>query len=166
MHAKLEQLRRAITEAIDDMTPEDFLRHPEGKWCAAQILEHLNLTYIGTAKNLERCVASGQTLASVDRSSKRSQRFVVTKLRWFPGGRKSPERVLPRGLPPEQVKVEVLKNLASMEKVIADCEARFGGNKPVADHPILGPLTVKEWRGFHLAHGRHHLSQILRLKKR
>lgn len=165
MGDNLKQLSSAITSAIDGMSIDDISRHPEGKWSAAQILEHLNLSYLGTAKNLERCVASGQVLAGPDRSSRRLQRFVVTKLHWMPGGRKSPERALPRGMPPEQVKVEVLQNLARMEKAIADCEARFGSNKPIADHPILGPLTASEWRGFHLTHGRHHLKQILRLKK-
>jgi hypothetical protein len=166
MSANLEQLSRAIAEAIDGMTPDDLLRHPEGKWSAAEILEHLNLTYLGTARNLERCLASGKTVASSDRSRKRWQRLVVTRLGWFPRRRKSPEPVLPRGLPAEQVTGEILKNLARMEKVIADCEARFGSKLPIADHPILGPLTAKEWRGFHLAHGRHHINQILRLKNR
>ena len=166
MSAKLEQLGRDISEAMDGMTPEEWSRHPDGKWSAAEILEHLNLSYVGTAKNLERCLASAHTVASSDRSSKRLQRIVVTRLGIFPSGRKSPERVLPRGLPVEQVTGEILKNLERMEHVIADCEARFGSKLAIADHPALGPLTAKEWRGFHLTHGRHHLKQILRLKNR
>ena len=164
MSAKLEQLGREITAAIAGMTPEALSRRPEGKWSAAEILEHLNLTYLGTAKNLERCLTSGQTVASSDRSSKWLQRLVVTRLGIFPKGRRSPERVLPRGLPVEQVKGEILNNLARMETVIADCETRFGKTLAIADHPALGPLTAKEWLGFHLTHGRHHLKQILRLK--
>jgi DinB superfamily len=164
MSDNLQQLSGAIAKAIDRMSPDDLLRHPEGKWCVAEILEHLNLTYIGTIRNLQRCVASGKTLATPDRSSKRWQRLLVTRLRFLPRGRKSPERVLPRGVSPGQVKAKVFENLARMEKVIDDCELRFGSNNPVADHPALGPLTPKEWRGFHLAHGRHHLKQILRLK--
>jgi hypothetical protein len=33
------------------------------------------------------------------------------------------------------------------------------------DHVILGPLTVKQWKKFHLAHGLHHLKQIRRRKE-
>lgn len=164
MRANLSSLRTALTEAIAGMTSEQLLRHPEGKWCASEILEHLNLTYIGTVKNLERCLAKGQRLASPDRSSKRWQRLAVTRLHLYPGRRESPERARPRGLPPDQVKTEIFANLAQMEKIIDDCEARFGCTEALADHPILGPLTVREWRGFHLAHGRHHLKQIVRLK--
>jgi len=164
MGANLDQLGREITEAMGGMALEEWSRHPDGKWCAAEILEHLNLSYVGTAKNLERCLASGHTVASADRGSKRWQRLAVTRLGIFPDGRKSPERVLPRGLPVEQVKGEILKNLTRMQNAIADCEARFGSKLAIADHPVLGPLTAKEWRGFHLTHGRHHLKQILRLK--
>ena len=165
MNANLESLRTAIAEAIHGMTLEDLSRHPEGKWCAAEILDHLNLTYIGTVKNLERCLRSGQTVASSDRSTKRWQRLVITGLGIFPPGRKSPDRVLPRGTPPQQVTAEIVQNLARMEEIIRACEARFGTTKPIADHPALGPLTVPEWRKFHLVHGKHHAKQILRLRQ-
>jgi hypothetical protein len=51
-----------------------------------------------------------------------------------------------------------------METVIADCNAKFGRGKVIAEHPILGPLTASEWRKFHWVHGRHHARQILQLK--
>jgi hypothetical protein len=28
------------------------------------------------------------------------------------------------------------------------------------DHPILGPLTVDQWRKFHVVHTEHHVRQI------
>jgi len=164
MDRKPNPLQHAIADVIHGMTPDDLTRHPEGKWSTAEILEHLNLTYIGTVKGLGRCIASGQTTASLDRSSKRLQRITVTKLGYFPNGRKSPDRVLPRGLPAEQVKAEILENVDRMNALIDECEARFGKRKPIADHPVLGPLTAPEWRKFHLVHGRHHVKQILRLK--
>jgi hypothetical protein len=164
MDTKLQRLRTAIAQAIHGMTSEDLSRHPEGKWCAAEILDHLNLTYIGTARNLERCLKSGQTIASSDRSSQRWRRLFITSLGLFPRGRKSPDRVRPRGTPPEQVTAEIMQNLARMEEIFCECEARFG-SRPVADHPVLGPLTVKEWRKFHFVHGKHHAKQILRLRQ-
>ena len=164
MDAESNPLKRAITDAILGMTSEDLTRHPEGKWSTAEILDHLNLTYIGTVKGLGRCLTLGQTTASPDRSSKRWQRIGITALGYFPNGRKSPKWVLPRGLPAEQVKAEILENVARMHALIDECEARFGKRKPIADHPILGPLTAAEWRKFHLVHGRHHVKQILRLK--
>ncbi len=165
MDAKLAELQAAIAATIRDMTDEEFARHPAGKWSTAEILEHLNLTYMGTIKNFDRCLASGKSGASPDRSRTRWRRLVITGLGYFPPGRKSPERVQPRGTPVLQIKSEVLQNIVRMDHLIAECEARFGSRIPVADHPILGPLTATEWRKFHLVHGKHHVKQILRLRK-
>jgi hypothetical protein len=51
-----------------------------------------------------------------------------------------------------------------MENLISECDSQFGHGKPIAEHPILGPLTAREWRKFHWVHGRHHARQIIRLK--
>src|SRR5438034_5788474 len=64
MDSCLERLLNAITSATRGMTVEELTRHPEGKWSSAQILEHLYLTYTGTAKGFERCCEAGKPLAS------------------------------------------------------------------------------------------------------
>jgi hypothetical protein len=60
MDAYLRRLQDGIAQATRGMTGEDLRRHPEGKWCTAEILEHLYLTYTGTTKAFERCIAAGQ----------------------------------------------------------------------------------------------------------
>ena len=164
MASKLSDLRTRLANAIDGMTAEDLARHPEGKWSSAEILDHLNLTYRGTVKNCERCLAAGKSGASSDRNSKRWQRRVVIWLGYLPSGRKSPEPALPRGTPIPQLTTEIFENIARMDNVIAACDAQFGRGKSIAEHPILGPLTASEWRKFHWVHGRHHARQITRLK--
>jgi len=162
--SKLLQLREQLAHAIQGMSAEDLARHPEGKWSSAEILDHLNLTYLGTIKNCERCLAAGKSGASADRKTRRWQRRVTVGLGYLPSGRKSPERALPRGTPIAQLTTEIFENITRMEKVIAACDAQFGRGKPIAEHPILGPLTAREWRKFHWVHGRHHARQIIRLK--
>lgn len=164
VNSKLFDLRNQLAKAIDGMSAEDLARHPEGKWSSAEILDHLNLTYRGTIKNCERCLAAGKSGASVDRNSKRWQRRVVIWLGYLPSGRKSPGPALPRGTPIAQLTTEVFENITCMENVIAACDAQFGRGKSIAEHPILGPLTAREWRKFHWVHGRHHARQIVRLK--
>ena len=165
MDANLAQLRSLLANAIRDMTLEQLTRHREGKWSPAEILEHLNLTYTGTIKSLERCLNSGNTSASSDRSRMRWQRLILIRGGYFPRGRQSPPRVQPRGTPPEQVASEILENVSRLDGVIQDCEIRFGRSKPLADHPVLGPLTAAEWRKFHLVHGKHHAKQLRRLRE-
>ena len=166
MDSNLAQLHSILANAIHSVTPDLLTRHPEGKWSPAEILEHLNLTYIGTIKGLERCLQSGTTSASPDRSRKRWQRLAVIRAGYFPPGRQSPPRVAPRGTPAQQVTAEILGNVARLDGVIQECEIRFGRSQPVADHPVLGPLTAAEWRKFHLVHGKHHAKQIRRLTEK
>jgi hypothetical protein len=164
MDSTLADLHRLLASSISSMTADQLTRHPEGKWSTAEILEHLNLTYVGTIKGLQRCLDSGTPSASPDRGRKRWQRIAVTGIGYFPRGRKSPERVQPRGTPPQQVTAEILENVVRMDAVIQECETRFGRSKPIADHPVLGPLTASEWRKFHLVHAKHHAKQIRKLR--
>jgi hypothetical protein len=166
MDSALLELERTLKDAIAGMTPEDLARHPTGKWSSEQILDHLNLTYLATIKNFERMLAAGRPTASGDRNTRRWPRLLITGLGFFPSGRSAPEQVRPRGTPAEQLRREILGNLGRMDELISECERRFGQGRPVTNHPILGPLTAREWRRFHLAHGRHHARQIRRLKRR
>ena len=164
MNSKLSDLTNELTRVINGMSVEDLSRHPEGKWSSAEILDHLNLTYRSTIKNCERCLAAGKSGASVDRKSRRWERRVLIWLSYFPSGGKSPERALPRGTPITQLTTEIFENITRMENIIAACDAQFGHGNPIAEHPMLGPLTASEWRKFHWVHGRHHARQIMRLK--
>src|SRR5579864_3953322 len=99
MHRKLAELQKVLSDAILGMSAGELSRHPVEKWSAAEILEHLNLSYVGTIKNLERCLTAGQPHTSSDRGKTRWPRLLVTRLGYFPKGRKSPDFVRPRGTP-------------------------------------------------------------------
>jgi hypothetical protein len=165
MDKKLAELKLALRRALAGLTGDDLTRHPEGHWSVLQVIDHLNLTYLGTIKNFENRLAT-HTRGDGDRRSKRWRRITVVNLGFFPPGRKSPKAVHPRDLPPQTVTEEVFQNLARMDGIIAESETRFNRHELVATHPILGPLTGAEWRKFHLVHGKHHAKQILRLRNR
>jgi hypothetical protein len=161
MDSYLERLRQAIASATGGMSSEELTRQPEGKWSAAEILEHLYLTYTGTQKAFERCLKAGKPPGGTPTFKQRVSVALVTELGYFPKGRKSPEQVRPRGMSGEKVVADIGPQIAAMDKVIAQCEDRYGSRIKVLDHPVLGPLTARQWRKFHLAHGRHHVKQIL-----
>jgi hypothetical protein len=165
MDSYLQKLHNAITSASSGMSSEDLTRHPQGKWSAAEVLEHLYLTYTGTTKGCERCLQEGRTLARTPTLRDRVRTTVVTGLGFMPEGRKSPARAMPRGMPPEEVLNAIETMLASMDEAIARCEARFGKRAKLMDHPVLGPLTARQWRKFHWVHGHHHVKQIRRLRE-
>lgn len=164
MDAYLQRLQEAIASATRGMSAEDLRRHPEGKWSALEVLEHLYLTYTGTTKAFERCLQAGKPLARRPLLKDRLRTFVVTGLGHLSEGRKAPERTQPRGMTADEVTREIGPRISAMDEVIAQCESRFGKRTRMLDHPILGPLTAGQWRKFHWVHGQHHLKQIRKLR--
>lgn len=130
------------------------------KWNSAQILEHLFLTYKTTNRGIAKCLEHGAPLATRASLRDRFAKLVVVNLSYMPPGRKGPERVMPRGMPPEEVRQTILPELEKMWAGLEDCERKFGSATKVLDHPFLGPLTAREWCKFHWVHGRHHARQI------
>jgi hypothetical protein len=162
----LEELRQAITDAISGMSTEQLQFHPEGKWCVTEVLEHLYLTYRGTLKGCERCLQEGKPSARAPVLQDRIRAGVVIGLGYMPSGRQSPERARPRGMRAEEVLKAIGPELVAMDAAITRCEERFGVNARVMDHPVLGPLTTRQWRKFHWVHGRHHVKQIWSLRNK
>lgn len=164
MDLYLARLHAAITAATKDMTAEQLQRHEPGKWSTAEVLEHLYLSYTGTVKGLGRCLAEGKPLARPQTLRDRLATTLVTGLGYFPNGRKSPKQASPRGTSVEQVMAGIGPEIRKMDELLGQCVERHG-NALVLDHPILGPLTAKQWAKFHWVHGRHHVKQIWRLRK-
>jgi Protein of unknown function (DUF1569) len=166
MDSRLDTLKRSLESAVEGMSSEQLSWHLPGKWCAAEVLEHLFLTYTGTTRGFEKVIARGTPLATRPSLAQRVLTFVVVKWGYMPAGREAPGMVQPRGLPVEHVRNEIWAKLAEMDAMIARCEARFGRHVKLLDHPILGALTAAQWRTLHLVHGRHHQKQLLRLRER
>ncbi len=165
MHPLLEQLRQSLESTIDGMTAEEFNWHPLNKWCAAQILEHLYLSYTGTTKGFQKMLEAGKPPTMRGALRKRFRAWFVFTFDYLPSGREAPAPTRPKGLPPEEVRNGYSQKIAALDAIILQAEQRFGSGAPLLDHPFLGPLTGAQWRKFHLLHGLHHRKQIVRLRK-
>ena len=166
MDSCLERLRATIASATQGMSTDDLMRHREGKWSAAEVLEHLYLSYTGTTKGCQRCLQEEKPLGRAPRWKDRLVTAVVVRAGYFPNGRKATRHTLPRGMPAEKVLAAIGSQIAAMDDLIAQCETRYGKNTRIMDHPVLGPLTAAQWRKFHWLHGKHHVKQILQLRER
>ncbi|MGA7572708.1 MAG: DUF1569 domain-containing protein [Terriglobales bacterium] len=160
MNSYLERLRRELEEAAGGASLNDLKRAPVGKWNAAQILEHLLLTYEATNRGMAKCMEHGVPLATRATLKDRVATLLVVNFGYLPNGRKAPERAVPQGRPAEEVRPAVLTELQKMSAGLDDCERKFGAATKIMDHPIIGPLTAGQWRKFHWVHGRHHARQI------
>jgi hypothetical protein len=169
MDSHLEKLQQAVSDAIKGISVEELSWHPPGKWCAAEVLEHLYLTYTGTIRGFTRVLDAGTPLATSATLKQRARILVVVGLGYMPPGRKAPPMTVPRGLSGATVRAEMGAKIAEMDEIIARCESELGAGRfrrrAMLDHPILGPLTAGQWRKLHLVHGMHHLKQIRGLRE-
>jgi hypothetical protein len=165
MDLLLQEIRDSIEAATRGMSMEQLAWHPEGKWSAAEILEHLSLTYSGTRAGCERCLKEDKPLARSRRLRDRLATLIVINFSHMPEGRKSPAAVLPKGAAVENMLAETDRKIVAMDELLRTCEKRFGGRVKLMDHPILGPLNVQQWRKFHWVHARHHVKQIEGLRQ-
>jgi hypothetical protein len=163
VHPYLERVRRAIDAAVSGMSEEELMRHPPGKWSTAEILEHLCLTFSSTAPHLQKCLDRGAPTATRMSVYQWLASNLVVNVGYLPSGRSAPEYARPKGMTATLPRIR--ENLAAMDKVMNACEERFGTRVRLANHPILGPLTVGQWRKFHWVHTRHHMKQIARLRQ-
>jgi hypothetical protein len=165
MDPRLETLQSELSSVTEGLSPEQLSWRLRDKWCAAEILEHLYLTYTGTMKGFSRILEAGQPKVTTATWKQRVGLLVVLAFGYFPPGRESPPMARPRGLPPEKVRSEIAAKIADMDAVLTTCEKKFGLHTKILDHVILGPLTIAQWRKFHLVHGRHHIKQIQSLRR-
>jgi hypothetical protein len=160
MISPLERLRRELEDAIAGASDSALGQAPAGKWNSGQILEHLFLTYKNSNRGLEKCLERGEPLATHRTLKHRLSTLLVVNFGYMPEGRKAPERALPQGMSPGELRSTIFVELKKMESGLTACERRLGARTKIMDHPFLGPLTANEWRKFHLVHGRHHAAQI------
>ena len=167
----LFQLQDAITRSIKDLDVTSMQckrSSDEDKWSIEQIVEHLIMTYCATATALEARLAKGAPTRTRPSVAQRLAQFTITQLGLFPSGRQAPVGVMP--VPTQQhhsgseLSKIVHERLARMDDLLGETRAMFG-NKDAVNHMILGPLTVRQWRRFHLIHGLHHVKQIQSIRK-
>ena len=161
MSPELEFVRRETERATRGVSPDAWLRAPDGKWNSLQILEHLVLSYTATTKGLRRTMEAGQPQPGRPDLRQHLKRIYVLGLGRFPSGIEAPQHTVPReGLGDDPLR-RFNDALVAMDATLADAEKRFGARTRLLNHPVLGPLTARDWRRFHQVHGRHHLKQVV-----
>jgi hypothetical protein len=160
MHPNLQQCLAILEDATRGGGSECSVRRDPKRWSVAEVVEHLQRAYLGTAKGFERCVEKQAPIATGQTLKQRAASFVLINLGYFPAGREAPKHVIPTGeLDLPTVMGAARRDLERLDAAAIKARAQFGGVKLV-DHPILGAFTVEQWLRFHLVHTRHHEKHI------
>ncbi len=160
----LQKALDAIQRETNGMAVAQLAWHPHAKWSTAEILEHLSLGFSSTSKLMERCLQRGRAEARKATVREWVSTFAVVTLGYFPSGRQAPEWTRPRGLDAAEAVENICAALKEMDEKITAAENRLGSGV-VALHPIIGPLTARQWRKFHWEHTRHHMKQVGALRE-
>jgi hypothetical protein len=153
---------RLIDDSTQGLSEQELTAAPPGKWSPAQVLEHLGKAFGGSAKAFEIQLDQGSLQPLRPLTFKdRVGIIMVCTLGYFPEGRQAPERTVPSENPPGLITLQrTRENLERAGKALDESEKRWGNRALIFTHPVLGPLTVSQWRAFHFVHTRHHMKQV------
>jgi hypothetical protein len=171
MNNDVQVLQREIARSLRGLDAGQTQLRPKGpreRWSIQQIVEHLLLTYSSTETAISiRLERRTPTRAKPNLLQHVSQ-YTVIRLGYFPRGRKAPPVVAPSAteypLSGEELTESVGDHLMQLDAIFHEGEELFGSGR-CASHMILGPMSVAQWRRFHLIHGEHHVKQIFAIRK-
>ena len=161
MHPSLQRSHDALQECASRLTLEQLTARPPGKWTIGEILEHLSRAYAYTTAGARKAVGAGESLVRPVGFRVRLRAFAVVECGFLPTGVESPKMVVPVGIDPATALTVATDALRTMDLALTEAGKRFGVHKSVMNHPIIGPLGVRQWRKFHWVHTRHHVRQII-----
>jgi hypothetical protein len=172
MNATFYQLQREIASALRGLDGAQTQLCPTsipGKWSIQQIIEHLLLTYSGTETAINARLAKCTATRAQSTLRQRVFQYAVMRCGYFPTGREAPPMVTPQptihSLSGEDLSHATAEHLARLDLLLTEAETLFGPSNQFANHAVLGPLNIDQWRMFQLVHGRHHLKQIVAIRK-
>lgn len=133
---------------------------PPGKWTPAQIVEHLALGLNLSAATFLSRRAHAPMSRRRRTPAEHVARLFIFGLRWFPPGRKAPERTTPAAeIDGATAEAHFLAGVEAWDQVDRALLPERRTNLFVK-HPRMGDLTVEEWMRFHMIHAHHHAKQI------
>jgi hypothetical protein len=171
MNRDLETLRDELERSLGGLDERQTQLRPGGdpaRWNIQQIATHLLLTYAATETALDARIAKAIPTKARPALAQYAGQFTLLRLGYFPRGRKAPERVTApadaSAVPGGVLIAQVHAAIDTLDRRVAVAEAIFGPELRAVSHIVLGPLSTRQWRRFHLIHGRHHIRQIAAIR--
>ena len=157
---RLAELPALVLDPWRDRRDSEWQRAPAGKWTPAQIVEHLALGLTLSAATFQARRNHAPMSRRPRTPAQQVARFFIFGLRWFPPGRKAPERTTPPpGISRTTAEAHFLAGIDAWDQVDRALMPERRANLFVK-HPRMGDLTIEEWMRFHMIHARHHAPQI------
>lgn len=165
---QLELKYLAFVQRVSEMTAEEYLYHPSGKWSAAQHLHHLVLcvqplvyVYMQPIKTIE------EKFGRVERINKTYEELKAIYLQQLAAGGKAPEQfVPPTGEMPskEALKQQLTALIGKLNDALVQMNTNDFESLQIP-HPLLGLITLKEMAYNAIYHVEHHQNALVGSEK-
>lgn len=171
MHPDLGKLESELHAALLDLNEAQTQANPAARpdgWNVQQIVEHLLLTHQSNAAQIAARVEKGRPVKTPVTMQQRIGQLMLITLGRFPTGFEAPAPVAPAVVTSPRSGKDISERasavLAKLDELCVEAERKFGTQRSVT-HFRLGPLSIQQWRRFHLVHGRHHIRQIEAIRR-
>lgn len=156
----LGDLANLVLGPLRGRPDSEWQRGPAGKWTPAQIVEHLALGLGLSAETFQARRNHAPMVRRPRTPAEKIAKLFIFGLRWFPPGRKAPERTTPAPrIDRASAEAHFLAAVEAWDQVDRALLPERRADLFVK-HPRMGDLTVEEWMRFHMIHARHHAKQI------
>jgi uncharacterized damage-inducible protein DinB len=160
--ANYKNANDALATTADLLTEETFFKRPaEGKWSAAEIVEHLVLVTKPMASLFTKPEVMVERWGTVDRPSRGYDEIADAYIKVTNGKSKSPERAVPQATEPTKAaQLNKFKQGNADFLKAAELLTEPQLNSYQVPHPFIGNITVKELLHFMAFHVNHHHKAI------
>ncbi|MFZ1528218.1 MAG: DinB family protein [Ferruginibacter sp.] len=159
LETKLTAAHQEFINYIKNLSEEEFLQMPGGKWSAGQELRHIYLS----VKPFAQVLMAPKWLLKIvwgqaNRESRSYDELVKKYQDKLRNGGRATGRFIPRPVPVE--KRDLLA--AKLQSALYDLNKKLGRfeeeelDRYILPHPLLGKLTVREMLFFTVYHVQHH----------
>jgi DinB superfamily len=162
-----EAIFKKVAESCSGMDETAFFEPRQGKWSAAENLQHLVIsTKLTTmAYSLPRFIVRWYA-GKPNRGSRAYEEVKSKYYKKLSEGGRAPARFVPRPVGKNYSKQKLIDNWTrATEKYLRALDKRRTEedlNNYLAKHPLLGRLTLRELCYFTVFHTEHHLQTILK----
>jgi len=156
----LASLPDVVLGPLTSRSEEDWYRAPSGKWCAAQIVEHLAISVDASSGKFEERRAREPMVRRPRTLFQRLAYLLIMRIGWIPRLFNAPAATRPSGHPDSAAVAARLREGVARFERLAALLLPARGNDLFVRHPVLGDLNLGEWLHFHDWHFRHHAKQV------
>ncbi|MEO1450983.1 MAG: DinB family protein [Bacteroidota bacterium] len=163
-----DQVVKTCTDACTDFSEDAFHQSRNGKWSAAQNLEHLIKSTEPLTQGLGMPLLALKAMGKPNRPVRDYETVVGRYKEKLAAGGVSTSRYEASGAPGTKAELlqkweQATRNLAAVMRDKWQDEARL--DRILLPHPLLGKLMVREMLLFTIYHTQHHTQAILRQKE-